>query len=161
MYFITRLLKVQGKDNIYVVVYILAKFAHSFAIISTISSSELDTLFFKDVFRLHVFPRIIISDRDNKFTISFWKSPFNQCLEGYLNNYVTGEHRTWSTWLHLGELCYNTTFHISIKITTFMEFYGYEDPSFAYLMFGYCRAQKAKDWLQENQDILRELKDNL
>ena len=43
----------------------------------------------------------------------------------------------------------------------FMDLYGYEALSFAYLMFGDCRAQKAKDWLQENQDILRVLKENL
>ena len=41
-----------------------------------------------------------------------------------------------------------------------MDLYGYEAPNFADLMFGDRRAQKAKDWLQENQDILRELKEN-
>ena len=39
--------------------------------------------------------------------------------------------------------------------------YGYEAPTFADLIFGDCKAQKSKDWLQDNQDILRALKDNL
>ena len=38
---------------------------------------------------------------------------------------------------------------------------GYEDPNFADLIFGDYKAQKAKDWLQDNQEILRALKDNL
>ena len=42
-----------------------------------------------------------------------------------------------------------------------MALYGYEALSFADLMFRDCKAQKSKDWLQENKDILRELKDNL
>ena len=42
-----------------------------------------------------------------------------------------------------------------------MSLYGYEAPYFVDLMFGDYRAQKAKDWLQENQDILRVLKKNL
>ena len=41
-----------------------------------------------------------------------------------------------------------------------MALYGYEAPTFADLMFGDCSAQKAKYWLQENQDILKELKEN-
>ena len=85
----------------------------------------------------------------------------NQWLEGYLRNYVTGQQRAWATWLHLGEFNYNTTFHLSIRMTPFMALYGYEAPNFVDLIFGDCKAQKAKDWLQDNQDILRALKDNL
>jgi hypothetical protein len=39
--------------------------------------------------------------------------------------------------------------------------YGYDAPSFVDLAFGDNRAPKAKDWIQESQDILRALKDNL
>ena len=52
MDFITGLPKDQVKDNIYVVVDRLKKFPHLFAITSTISSSEVVALSFKDVFRL-------------------------------------------------------------------------------------------------------------
>ena len=85
----------------------------------------------------------------------------NQWLEGYLHNYVMGQQRAWDTWLHLGEFFYNTTFHHSIRMTPFMALDGYVAPSFADLMVGDYRAQNAKYWLQENQEILRELKDNL
>ena len=163
----------------------MTKYAHFFAVTSTISASEVASLFFKDIFRLHGFPRIIINDRDSKFTSAFWQTLFdlvgtnmnmstsyhphkhgknervNQWLEGYLCNYVTGQQGAWATWLHLGEFYYNTTFHLSIRMTPFMALYGYEAPTFSELIFGYCKAQKDKDWLQENQDILRALKGNL
>ena len=76
MDFITQLPKYQGKDNIYVLVDRLKKFAHFFAVTSTIYASEVATLFFKGIFRLHGFPIIIISDRDSKFTSAFWKALF-------------------------------------------------------------------------------------
>ena len=75
MDFIIGMLKVQGKDNIYVVVDRLTKFSHLFAFTSTISASEIDALFFKYVFRLHGLTKTIISDQD-KFTNDFWKDLF-------------------------------------------------------------------------------------
>lgn len=37
------------------------------------------------------------------------------------------------------EYCYNTTYHMSIKMTPFMELYGYEAPSFMDLVLGDSR----------------------
>ena len=126
MDFNTGMSKVQGKYIIYVVVDRLTKFAHFFAVTSTILASEFAALFSKYVFRLHGLPKTIISDQDNKFTGVFWKALFklvgtnmnmntsyhphtdgqtkrvNQWLEVYLYNYVTGQHKSWATWLHLG-----------------------------------------------------------
>ena len=85
----------------------------------------------------------------------------NQWLEGYLCNYVMGQLGAWKTWFHLGEFCYNTKFHIFIRMTPFIALYGYEALNFTDLMFGDCSAQKSKYWLQGNQHILRALKDSL
>ena len=76
MDFIIGLPKSQGKDNIYVVVDRLKKYAHFFAVTSIISASEVVSLFFKDIFRLHGLPKIIISDRDSKFTSALWNKLF-------------------------------------------------------------------------------------
>jgi hypothetical protein len=46
-------------------------------------------------------------------------------------------------------------------MTPFGALYGYDAPSFVDLAFRYGRAPKAKDWIQESQDILKTLKDNL
>jgi hypothetical protein len=50
---------------------------------------------------------------------------------------------------------------MSIGMSPFRVLYGYDAPSFVDLAFGESRAPKAKDWLQESQDILRILKENL
>jgi hypothetical protein len=60
MDFITGLPKIQGKDCIFVVVDRLTKFAHFFAISMDFSASQVD-LFFREVFRLHGIPKMIVS----------------------------------------------------------------------------------------------------
>jgi hypothetical protein len=85
----------------------------------------------------------------------------NKWLEGYLRNYVSGKHKAWIKWIHLGEHCYNTTYHMSIGMTHFKDLYGYDAPTFVDRAFGDSRAPKEKDWIQECQDILQTLKDNL
>ena len=54
----------------------------------------------------------------------------NQWLEGYLRNYVSGKQKAWIKWLHLGDLCYNTTFHMSIGMSPFKALYGYYASTF-------------------------------
>ena len=46
----------------------------------------------------------------------------NQWLEGYLRNYVSGQQKSWIKWLHLGEFCYNNTFHMSIDMSHLNKF---------------------------------------
>ena len=46
-------------------------------------------------------------------------------------------------------------------MTPFKALYGYKALSFAYLVFKDSRAPKAKDWVQDSQDILKVLKENL
>ena len=89
MDFIIGMLKVQGKDNIYVVVERWTKFEHLFMVTSTISSSEVVALFFKYVFRLHGLTKTIISDQD-KFTNCFWPYLFE--LVGTNMNMSTSYH---------------------------------------------------------------------
>ena len=85
----------------------------------------------------------------------------NQWLEGYLRNYVSGKQKPWIKWLHLGEFCYNTTFHISIGTSPFKSLYGCDASTFINHIFGDSRAPKSKDWIEESQDMLKVLKDNL
>lgn len=169
MDFIIGLPSVQGKDCIFVVVNQLIKFAHFFTILMRSSASQVAELFFRKVLRLHGLPKTIFSDRDCRFIGGFWQKLFrlvdieltpsinyhlqtdsqiervNKWLEGYLRNYVTGQHRAWIRWLHLGEYCYNTTHQISIGMTPFHALYGYDALYFADIVFGDSRAPKAKD----------------
>jgi hypothetical protein len=50
---------------------------------------------------------------------------------------------------------------MSIEMSPFRALYGYDAPTFVDQIFGESRAPKAKDWIQESQDILKTLKDNL
>ena len=48
---------------------------------------------------------------------------------------------------------YNSTFHISIGMCHFKEIYGYDASTLIDHIFGDSRAPKAKDWIEESQDI--------
>jgi hypothetical protein len=163
----------------------LTKYTHFFVISSEYKAPQVAKLFFREIFRLHNLPRVIVSNRDSRFLNAFWQDLFrvagtelspstsyhpqidkqteivNKWVEGYLCHFVSGQQRAWIRWLHLGEYCYNTTDHMSIGMSPVRELYGYQAPSFVELAFGESRAPKEKDWIQENQDILRVLKDNL
>ena len=82
-----------------------------------------------------------MSDRDGRFMSDFWQEIFrlmgtqltpstiyhpqtdgkiervNKWLEGYLRNYVGEQQKAWTKWIHLGEFCYKTTFHMSIGMS--------------------------------------------
>ena len=84
----------------------------------------------------------------------------NKWVEGYLRNYVSEQQRARVRWLHLGEHCYNTTFHMSIGMTPFQALYVYDAPTLVDLIFEERRAPKSKDWIIESQEILKLLKEN-
>jgi hypothetical protein len=168
MDFITRLYKTQGKDCIFLVVDRLTKFSHFFTISMEFSSSQVADLFFKEIFRLHGIPNMIVSDRDNRFMSIFWQELFwlvgidltpntsyhphtdrkteimRKWVEGYLCNYVSGQQKAWFKWIYLGEYCYNTTHHMSIGMSPFRALYSYDPLTFFEVVFGDSRAPIAK-----------------
>jgi hypothetical protein len=171
MDFITGLPKVQGKDCIFVVVDKLTKFAHFFAIATDYSASQVADLFFREIFRLHGLPKTIVSDKDSKFISIFWQELFrlvgtalapntnyhaqidgqteiiNKWVEGYLQIYVSGQQKAWVKWLHLGEYCYNTTYHMSISMSCFRALYSYDPLTFVEIVFGESRAPIVQYWI--------------
>ena len=78
-----------------------------------------------------------------------------------MRNYVTVQQRAQGKWLYIREYCYNTTYHMTIRMTPFMAWYGYGAPSFMNLVLRNSGLPKAKDLLQDSQDILRTLKENI
>ena len=50
---------------------------------------------------------------------------------------------------------------MSIGMSPFKALYGYDALTFVEMIFGDNRAPKAKDWVEESQEILKLLKDNL
>lgn len=65
-------------------------------------------------------------------------------LEGYLQNYVSAQ-QAWVKWIHLGDYCYNTTYHMSTEMAPFKALYGYEPLSFIDIVLGDSRAPRARD----------------
>jgi hypothetical protein len=61
----------------------------------------------------------------------------------------------------MGEYCYNTTYHMSIRMSSFRALYVYDAPSFIETVFGDNRVFGAKDWVEESQRILQSIRENL
>jgi len=89
--FITGLLNTKKQnDSIMVVVDKLSKFSHFIPVQSTFKIVQITIIVVKDIFRLHGIQKAIISDRDVKFTSTFWKALF-EGLGTYIH-FITTYH---------------------------------------------------------------------
>ena len=147
---ITDLPLVGGVDSILVVVDRFTKMSHFIACTKTINSFKLADMFFEQIVRLHGFPRDIVSDRGSIFISKFWSfllknygvsqslssayhpqtdgqtERVNQELEQYLRLYSDQQQQNWMKNLAMAELCYNSRFHSSIRMSPFCANFGYE-----------------------------------
>jgi len=91
----------------------------------------------------------IVSDKDATFTSLFWFELFrlqstvlamstayhpqtdgqieivNKSLEQYLRTFTSDRPHHWASWLILVEFWFNSSFHISLKLTPFEALYGF------------------------------------
>ena len=131
-----------------VVVDKLSKAAHFIPVKTMDKVANIANIFLKQIFRLHGIPKVIISDRDPKFTGNFWRSLFkglnttlnfstsfhpqtyrqtkrvNQELEDLLRMYVKDQPSKWEDYLHLVEFAYNNNYQASARFSPFKIFYG-------------------------------------
>eukprot|EP00253_Pinus_taeda_P005316 PITA_05316 len=138
----------KGNDSIMVVVDKLSKSAHFIPVQSTCRAAQVANIFMQNIFRLHGFPKTIISDRDVKFTSAFWRTLFeglgtqlnfstayhpqtdgqtervNQVVEDMLRSYVMQQPSRWEEYLHLVEFAYNNAYHASLHMSPFEVLYG-------------------------------------
>ena len=74
MDFMIRLQKTTKRHGtIWVIIDRLTKLAHFIPINITFSLEQLVALYVREIIQLHGVPRPIISDRDSRFTSTFWK----------------------------------------------------------------------------------------
>ena len=137
-----------GYDAIWVIVDRLTKSAHFLPIKITYSLEQLAELYVRDVVRLHGVPMSIISDRDSRFTSTFWKSvqramgtklKFStaihpqtdgqtertiQTLEDMLRACILEFKGAWSKYLPLIEFSYNNSYQATIGMAPYESLYG-------------------------------------
>ncbi|KAJ9529794.1 hypothetical protein QJQ45_022194 [Haematococcus lacustris] len=133
-----------GHDAIVVFVDKLTKMIHTVPTTTTVSAPELAQLFFDSVFKYHGLPKVIISDRDPRFTSNFWQQLFaktgthlnistanhpqtdgqteraNRTIEDMLRNYVSLHHTDWDNHLTAVEFAYNASVQASTGYSPFM-----------------------------------------
>jgi hypothetical protein len=105
-------------------------------------------IFMREIFRLHGIPKVIMFDKDVKFTRNFWKTLFkgldtqlnlsmdyhpqmdgkieitNQILEDMLRMYVMDIPSKWEEYLYLVEFAYNNHYQASTQLRPFEILYG-------------------------------------
>ena len=64
----------KGYKFIWVIFYQLTKLAHFLPVKNTYKMEQYAKLYVQEIVRLHGIPLSIVSDRDPKFTSTFWKS---------------------------------------------------------------------------------------
>lgn len=120
-----------GFDAILVVVDTLSKYAHFIPTHSTATAPQTAELIFHQVVKHHGLPQQIISDRDTKFTSSFWRALWSLCgtklrmstsghpetdgqtertnrtLEEYIRSYVDNNMDDWDKLLTYAQIAYN------------------------------------------------------
>lgn len=139
-----------GYDSIAVFVDTFSKMAHFVPCCKTITAPELARLFTDNIFKLHGMPRVIISDRDPRFTSAFWQTLFkllqtrlnistayhpqtdgqtertNRTLEQLLRAYVHPQHDDWVNFLATAEFAYNSHANASTGVSPFATNFGFE-----------------------------------
>ena len=77
----TKMIKLMSKVGIYGLIILTN---------STHNTDDIANIFMKDIFKLHGFPKAIVSDRDAKFNSNFWKGLFADL--GTKLNFSTAYH---------------------------------------------------------------------
>ncbi len=172
-----------GNDAIIVYVDRLSKMVHFRACTTKITAVDLADYFLQDVIRLHGIPAEIMSDRDSKFTSTFWKAMcsrlkiqqcmstsfhpqtdgqterVNRVLEEVLRHYVSPAQDDWDRLLPAAEFAVNNAWHASTQATPFELNYGDHPvmPEFAGVDTGVPKAEQYTTLLQNKLKRTREL----
>ena len=137
-----------GRNAICVIVDRLTKSAHFIAIKKTYEADQLAQIYLTDIVRLHGVPVSIVSDKDTKFTSTFWRAFQKalgtkvhmstayhpqmdgqlymtiQTLEDMLRACVMDWVRSWGKYLPLAEFAYNNNYNSSIEMAPYEALYG-------------------------------------
>ena len=120
-----------------------SKMIHAVPTLTTVTAEGVADLFFREIYRLHGLPEVLVSDRDPRFTGLFWQalwkvlgtklrlsSPYhpqtdgqteraNRTLEEVLRAYVGPDLNDWHRYLPLAEFAYNNSTQASTGFSPF------------------------------------------
>lgn len=82
----------------------------------------------------------------------------NKALETYLRCFINGQPIQWAQWLSWAEFCYNTTSHVSIKMTPFQALYGRPPPPLLRMGHGSTSVDSLEQLLREREAIMDDLR---
>ena len=123
----------------------LSKSAHFVHVKSTCKVIDIANIFMKEIFRLHGMHREIVSNRDTKFTSSFWKSlmagfetkllfstTYHPQTDGQIDRVnqilermdVMHQSKKWGDYLPLVDFSYNNGYQESLNMSPFEALYG-------------------------------------
>ena len=126
----------------------LTKLAHFLAVRMTFTLERFCRLYIREIVRLHGVPVSIVSDRDPRFTVHFWKSfqkvmgtrltmsiAFHpqtdgqsertiQVLEDMLRACVLDHKGSWEEHFPFVEFAYNNSYQASIQMAPYEALYG-------------------------------------
>ncbi|KAE9313676.1 hypothetical protein PF008_g19669 [Phytophthora fragariae] len=132
----------EGRTGVLVFVDRFSKMVHLAPVAAEVTADESAELFLDLVFRHHGLPESIVSDRDSRFTSSFWTRLFallgtrlllstathpemdrqtervNRVLEDVLRSYATS-FASWSSYLPMAKFAPNNSTHVSTGLTPF------------------------------------------
>ncbi|GJP33550.1 hypothetical protein CLOM_g18077 [Closterium sp. NIES-68] len=178
--FITDLPKTRdGHTAILVFVDRLTKMVHFFATTTDVSAEDTAKLFVAHVFRLHGLPRVLVSDRDPRFTSRFWhevtrtlgtklkmSSAFhpqtdgqtertNRTLEQMLRSFIGPTQDDWDDLLPVVEFAVNNSVHEGTHEKPFILNCGRHPTTPATHGIGGLRVPAAKDFVAKQQEALK------
>ena len=150
MDFITHLpVTASGNDQIMVVVDTLSKLTHFVPCKMSATAKDVAFLYMSNIFKLHGWPKVFITDRDPKFTDAFFRAVcaqlnirqgistahhhetagqterVNRILEETLRHFVNDKMDNWDILLPAAEFAVNNSHQASIGTTPFHLSYGY------------------------------------
>ncbi|GJP69044.1 hypothetical protein CLOP_g25671, partial [Closterium sp. NIES-67] len=178
--FITDLPKTRdGHTAILVFVDRLTKMVHFVATTTYVSAEDTAKLFVAHVFRLHGLPRVLVSDRDPRFTSRFWhevtrtlgtklkmSSAFhpqtdgqtertNRTLEQILRSFIGPTQDDWDDLLPVVEFAVNNSVHEGTHEKPFILNCGRHPTTPATHGIGGLRVPAAKDFEGKQQEALK------
>jgi hypothetical protein len=168
-----------------VVIDKLRKSTHFIPVKSTYNVINIAEIFMKEIFRLHGITKMVISDRDFKFTSTFWKELFagldtnlnfntsnhpqidgqtewtNHILEDMLWMYVRMKPTKWEEYVHLVEFSYNNGQQTSAKMSPFRELYRRKCTTLISWYNPVDRLMMGLEMLQEIEKMVKRVQKNL